>query len=324
VSEGGDIIAVITRRELLKKVGTAFLIYTSSKAGLNITRSGPKIVEESRIVMGSASRITVVGEDEKKLRVSVDAAFKVMKRLEGLMTLYDSGSEISQLNKNGAAKLTSESIEILKDSMLLSRLTRGAFDITALQRIHTLKDENDLDLQQSNYKDLEVLPGAARFKKKGMAIDLGAIGIGYAVDSVINLLRSSGVKSAIVDGGGEVKAIGRKRDSLSWKVGIRNPFRKDEFTEVINLDNVAISTSGNYEKNHIVNPRTGEYPDGLVSATIISKEAVASDAISTAVFVLGEEEGLSLIDRTPDTEGLLLNRDGGILKSRGFKMYTSS
>jgi thiamine biosynthesis lipoprotein len=85
-----------------------------------------------------------------------------------------------------------------------------------------------------------------------------------------------------------------------------------------------MSTSGNYEKNHIVNPMTGSYSHGLLSATVISEDALTSDALSTAVYVLGEVEGLKLIEKTPDTEGLLLTKSGAILKSGGYKRYTVS
>jgi thiamine biosynthesis lipoprotein len=316
----GDIIDLITRRALLKKAGSAFLFYTSAKSGLNPLKVHPAIVEETRIVMGSASRIIVSGWEEEKLSSFVEEAFGEMKRLEGLMTLYSPESEISRLNLNGAASLGAECVEVLKQAIFFSKQTRGAFDITT----RTKKGEDAIELQHSmDYNNIELRFREARFKGAGMAVDLGGIGIGYAVDRAIEVLRKRGVKSALVDGGGEVKAMGGRSDKLSWRVGIRDPFRKSEFTDVINLDDRAMSTSGNYEMNHIIDPKTGKYPCSLVSATVISKDALSSDALSTAVFVLGEEAGLSLIEETPDTEGLLVTTKGRILKSKGFKNYNA-
>ncbi len=312
MSQRGDIIDLITRRALLKKAGSAFLVYTSARAGLNQGRPHPVLVEESRIVMGSAARIIVSGEDEKRLSSFVHEAFGEMKRLEGLMTLYDSESEISRLNRKGAAPLSPESVEVLKKAILFSKQTRGAFDITT--RVRNSKSSLVLK-RHADYNDIEVSAEKARFKKAGMAVDLGGIGIGYAVDRAIDFLRKRGVQSALVDGGGEVRALGRKKDNLSWRVGIRDPFRKSEFTDVIDLDNRAMSTSGNYEKNHIVNPKTGSFSDGLLSATVISGDALTSDALSTAVYVLGEVEGLKLIEKTPNTEGLLVTKSGAVLRA---------
>jgi thiamine biosynthesis lipoprotein len=317
---GRDIIGVITRRALLRKAGTAFLIYASTKAGLNHIRPDPALFEESRNVMGSASRIVVSGKSEKKLTSIVDEAFKEMKRLEELMTIYDPKSEISQLNINGNGHLSPDCVEVLKRAITFSRLTGVAFDITT----HAPNSDTSNSGARADYTALEMGTGNARFKVTGMAVDLGGIAIGYAVDRAIDVLRKGGVQSALVDGGGEVKALRGKTDNLSWRVGIRDPFRKSEFIDIISLDDMAVSTSGNYEKKHIVNPKTGAYSDNLLSATVISKDALTSDALSTAVFVLGQEDGLRLIDKTPNTEGLLVTKSGAILRSRRYKKYTVS
>jgi thiamine biosynthesis lipoprotein len=303
MSEEGDLILLMSRRGLLKNMGTAFLTCAIAKTGVSFEAKSLEL-DLTRVVMGSASRITLVGEDKENLRSAAEAAYKEMKRLEGLMTVYNQDSEISRLNRLGWSKISQESIELLWRSRFFSDETNGAFDITL-----------------GSYMDLVIAGSYAGFNKPGMRVDFGGIGVGYAVDRAASILRSRGVKRALIDGGGEIKALGSKSDNLSWRVGIRNPFQKKEFIDVIGLENLSVSTSGNYEGAHIIDPRTGRFPTGLESATIVSEDAVRADALSTAVFVLGEHEGLDLIEKTPGVEGLLLTSKGRVVRSSGFDSY---
>ena len=301
--EEGDTISLITRRRLLKSVGTAFLTYTIAKAGLGYEEE-TRVFEERRLAMGSTFRITAIGESKRRLKSAMNAAFLEIKRLEALMTIFDNYSEISRLNTNGAASLSPECIEVLEKALYFSRLTEGAFDVTL-----------------GNYPYLSVTGTGAMLKKPGVKVDLGGIGIGYAVDCGIDVLRSRGVKAALVDGGGEMKTLGCKESGLSWKVGVRDPFRKEGFTGVIRLDDMSVSTSGNYEKLHVIDPKTGAYPEGLKSATVIAMDATTADALSTGVFILGKVNGLRLLESLHGVEGLLITSNGEILRSKGFKRY---
>jgi thiamine biosynthesis lipoprotein len=305
VPEEGDSISV-KRRTFLINSGALFVTYALAKTGIYMT-DFPATVEETRLVMGSASRITAIGEDKSRQRVAIGAAFNEMKRLEALMTLFNEESEVSHLNRNGRAIMSPECIDILQRSHYLSRTTNGAFDVTL-----------------GKYKDLSIETNVASFKRTGMTVDLGAIGIGYAVDRAVDVLKSKGVKRAIVDGGGEVKSLGSKTDMMSWRVGIKDPFDKQSFIEVINLDDLSISTSGNYEKMHIVDPKTGEYPNDLVCTTVIAKQATTADAISTAAFVLGKQKGLELIESISQVEGLLVTSAEEVIQSSGFDRYVVS
>jgi len=294
---------MITRRNLLKGMGVAFLSLSAARAGLNL-KTRPRLVEETRVVMGSASRITAVGSNIRVLKTAIDAAFKEMWRLEALMSTYRPDSEISMLNSQREARLGPECVEVLKKSIHFSKVTDGAFDIT-------LRDYNNLEIDSKT----------ARLRKSGVNVDLGAIGIGYAVDRAIDVLKNRGVKSALVDGGGEVKALGTKSRGLSWRVGIRDPFQKNRFITIINLEDASISTSGNYITPHIIDPRTGSKPQGLASATIVSTAATMADALSTAAFVLGPKAGLKVIEKTRGVEGLLMTSKGEIIESSGLQKY---
>jgi len=295
---------MITRRRLLKGMGTAFIGLSTAKLGSTVLQQ-PRVFEETRRAMGGPFRITAIGSDPWVLRSSVRVAFEEVWRLERLMTIYQSDSEISRLNQLGETCLSSESMEVLRKSIFYSHATGGAFDITL-----------------GNYQNLALGFDSARFMKQDMGVDLGGIGIGYAVDQAIKVLKNRGVRSALVDGGGEVKSIGSKKDGVSWRVGIRNPFEKTGFSSIITLDDSAVSTSADYIKPHIIDPRTGKKPMGLASATIVSADAISADALSTAAFVLGLKSGLKLIEKTPGVEGLLVTTVGEIIESSGFGRYT--
>jgi thiamine biosynthesis lipoprotein len=282
-------------------MGTAFISLSAAKLGLE---RRPSVVEETRLAMGGPFRITTAGGDLGMLKSAVKAAFEEVWRLERLMTIYQPESEISGLNRLGEAMLSLECSEVLQKSIYYSECTEGAFDVT-----------------MGDFKNIEVASKTVRFRKAGMTVDLGAIGIGYAVDQAINVLKTARVKSALVDGGGEVKALGTKSKGLSWRVGIRDPFQKNRFIKVIGLEDASISTSGNYITPHIVDPRTGSKPQGLASATIVTADATMADALSTAAFVLGPKAGLELIEKTPDVEGLLMTSTGEIIESSGLQIY---
>jgi thiamine biosynthesis lipoprotein len=155
-------------------------------------------------------------------------------------------------------------------------------------------------------------------------IDLGGIAKGYAVDRSIALLRDAGTENALVSAGGDTRVIG-KRWKHPWQVGIRDP-RKQGIMTMIPLEDAAISTSGDYERyfeqdgvryHHILNPGTGDSAREVQSTSIIGQSATDTDALSTSVFVLGVAKGLDLINRTADTEAIIIDNKGLLHYSDG-------
>jgi thiamine biosynthesis lipoprotein len=168
--------------------------------------------------------------------------------------------------------------------------------------------------------------------KPGMKIALGGIAKGYAVDQAVEVLTSEGIASCFVDAGGDGRYVGTKPDGNMWTVGLQNPDKQGDFITVMYLKDMAVATSGNYERyfsdaakvSHISDPRTGYSVNELISATVIAETTMDADALATTVFVLGEEEGLQLIESLDGVECLIITSDKRILRSEGFVEYETT
>jgi thiamine biosynthesis lipoprotein len=164
-----------------------------------------------------------------------------------------------------------------------------------------------------------------RLGKEGMKITLGAIAKGYAVDQAIDLLKSEGIQHALIDAGGDIRAIGRKSEG-PWGIALQNPRNSSDYVALIPLDDQAVATSGDYERffdenksfHHIIDPKTGYSATSLISVTVIAKNLTHADALATTIFVMGPEKGIGLLESLPDVEGLLITRDRKVLSTEGF------
>ena len=172
---------------------------------------------------------------------------------------------------------------------------------------------------------LDRAAGTVSFAKEGVRINLGGIAKGYVVERGVDLLRHRGIENAIVTAGGDSRLLGDRR-GRPWMVGIRDPRNDGEVTISIPLVNEAISTSGDYERyfdedgvryHHIITPSTGEPAGGVQSATVFGPDAVITDALSTSVFVMGVERGLTLIGTLPDYESIVIDAEGQVFYSDG-------
>ncbi|OGW72823.1 MAG: hypothetical protein A3J72_00400, partial [Nitrospirae bacterium RIFCSPHIGHO2_02_FULL_40_19] len=215
-----------------------------------------------------------------------------------------------------------------------SEKTNGAFDIT-IGSVTTLWDFHE-KIKPENRKIKERLPlvnykniildkksSSVYLKKKGMLIDPGGITKGYAADKAVEALKREGIKSGLVSISGDIKAFGLKPDSKPWKIGIRNPRaenKEDEIMATIEVTDMAISTSGDYERyfiidgkryHHILNPRTGYPADECRSVSIIAKDGSITDPFSTGIFILGAEKGIKLLEEM-GIDGIIVDKNGKI------------
>jgi thiamine biosynthesis lipoprotein len=168
--------------------------------------------------------------------------------------------------------------------------------------------------------------------KEGMKITLGGVAKGYAVDVAIESLKSDGISSGFVNAGGDGRYIGTKPDGSLWRVGLQNPDKSGDAVTIMNIRDVAVATSGNYERyfsdeakvSHIADPRTGYPSSNLISSTVIAKTAMDADALATSVFILGEKDGLAMIEKLDGVECLIITNDKKIIRSSGFSSYESN
>jgi thiamine biosynthesis lipoprotein len=292
-------------------------------------------------MMGTDVSVHIWHENAKVASVIIEDTFAEVTRIEGLMSTYIEGSEISEIN-GGAAQgpvvAGGELIDLILRSLDISVLTRGAFDITydSVGQYYDFRERQRPDaetikegLERIDYRLVEVdrLAGTVRFLAPGVRINLGGIAKGYAVERAVSLLRSRGVSHGIVTAGGDSRLLG-DRLGQPFMVGIRDPRQDEAVVLTIPLEDEAISTSGDYERyfeedgkryHHIIEPATGLPAGGVLSATIVGPDAVLTDALSTSVFVLGVDQGLTLISTLPDYEGIVIDADGQLFYSDGLQ-----
>ena len=299
----------------------------------------PARVEKTRELMDTFVTITVIDSDSEKAEVAIQLAFNEIERVERLLSAYQNGSEVFQLNEQGFLNNASNDlIYNLKKSRYYSELSDGAFDITVQPILELYSDsfenkkrpptseEINETLKLIGYQNIEVKGNSIKFLKKGMKITPGGIAKGYAVDRAMELLQENGIKHALINAGGDIRAIGEKENNKPWQIALENPRNKSEYITIIYLDNCSVATSGDYERyfdpektfHHIVNPKTGYSATELMSVTIITKKAIDADALATAVFALGPEKGKQLIENLGGVEGLLITPERKIIKSSGF------
>ncbi len=296
---------------------------------------------DTRTMMGTEVSVQVWHENVEEGMSVVEDIFTEVARIEGLMSTYIEGSEISKINRSaadGPVAAGDELLNLILRSLEISVLTHGAFDITydSLGQHYDFRERRRPDaatiqegLERIDYRLVEVdrLEGTVRFLEPGVRINLGGIAKGYTVERAVNLLRSRGFRHGIVTAGGDSRLLGDRRGQ-PFMVGIRDPRNEGEVVLTIPLEDEAISTSGDYERyfeedgkryHHIIQPTTGEPAGGVRSATIIGPDAVLTDALSTAVFVLGVDRGLRLIATLPDYEGIVIDAEGRLFYSDGLQ-----
>lgn len=290
-------------------------------------------------IMNTLFRLNILGyPNENSLPDEMAAE---LRALDQKLSRFIPASEISEINRNAGRSPVPVSIEtfsVIETALMISELTAGAFDITVgslvdAWRITPLAEgggEREWEPPApSTIDQARALTGHGKvildhernsvlLPPAGMSLDLGGIAKGYALDIVADRLHSHGVSSFLAELGGNIFAGGRNRKGQPWKIGILHPRRPTDIIAWIEVTDASVSTSGDYENyrtfrgerfNHIIDPRTGMTAKTLVSVTIISPSATLADALSTAAFVLGPEEGLKLIENRPDADGIFIDSD---------------
>ncbi len=324
---------VKNNKSSLKKI-----IILSLVALLITNCSSLKKTEQTKELMGTVVTITVYDEDEDRAEQAIELAFKEIERIEGLLSNYKNTSEVYLLNENGEIdNASNELIYVLGKSLRYGDLSEGAFDITVQPILdlykHTFEElkrpPTDEEIKETlklvGYEKIFIKNRHVELTKPNMKITLGGIAKGYAVDKAIDVLQNQGIEHALVDMKSSIRAIGNKGPE-DWSIALQNPRNKDEYITIIRMNNNSLSTSGDYERyfnenmtfHHIINPLTGYSATELISVTIIADNAMAADALSTSVFVLGKEKGLELIESLDNVEGLMITKDKEIIRSKGF------
>jgi len=273
--------------------------------------------------------------------------FARVREIDNLMSVNVSSSDVSRINKAAGVdrvKVNKDTFTVIKRAVFYSEISGGAFDpsvgpLVSLWGIGSEKErvpsqeEIEKTLPLINWRDIELdeEKRSVFLKRKGMALDLGAIAKGYAANEAAAIIKEAGIKRAIIDFGGNIVTLGEKKTGTPWKVGIQNPNkRRGDYFGIIQLNTAekqTIVTSGAYERffekdgthyHHILSTVTG-YPvkNGILSVTVIHSDSTHADAISTSLFALGFEKGLDLLDFFPGTEAVFVFEDNSVRVTPG-------
>jgi FAD:protein FMN transferase len=305
-----------------------------------------RLVQRSRASMGSELQLTAWTADEAQAVAAFDEVFGAFEHLEDLMSVWREGSDIVRLNAAAGehpVPVSPEVREVLAVAHQVSEWTGGRFDVTFAVLSGLWKfDYQDKDgtiparaevekrLPLINYRDLIVddQAGTAFLARKGMRVNLGGIGKGYAVDRGVAILRRRGLRDFMIQAGGDMYVAGRRGDR-PWRLGIRDPRGPaDRSFATLELSNATFSTSGDYERffmkngrryHHILDLTAGEPARGCRSVTLVTDRAVIADALAKGVFILGPVAGMALIERLPNVEGVIVGATNEVVISRGLK-----
>ncbi len=306
----------------------------------------PALVTGARVAMGSELRVSAWTADTEGAARAFDAVFAEFDRLEALMSVWKSGSDIDRINQAAGdhpVPASDDVRRVLRIAAQVSEWTGGKFDVTFGVLAGLWKFDHDQDnrvpdmnrvrelLPLIDYRSL-VVDDEARtvfLKKKGMRAHLGGIGKGYAIDQAVALLRARGFNDFMVQAGGDLYVSGLK-DGQPWRLGIQDPRGPGGATfATINLTNSTLSTSGDYERffikdgrryHHIIDPATGEPSQaGCRSVAILATSAVLADGLSTGVFLLGPEKGLALVQQQPNVDAVIVTATNAVLMTPRLK-----
>lgn len=272
--------------------------------------------EEGSIdVMGSVTAIVAYGDDAKRVQTAISDALDEARRLDDMLSNYKPNSEWSKMNRLAAhepVRLSPELFHLLAACVEYSRESEGAFDISVgplMKAWGFYKGTGHLPdhtavltaLNSVGYQKIVLDPRAlaVRFARKGMELDPGGIGKGYAVDRMVDVLRRQGVFAALVSAGGSsIYALGAPPNETGWRLDIRDPRSQSKTAQSVTLRDESLSTSGNYEKffyaegklwSHIMDPRTGYPAEGMLSVAVIAPKTIDSEVWAKPYYILGRQ-----------------------------------
>ncbi|MFS4456165.1 FAD:protein FMN transferase [Maribacter sp. 2304DJ31-5] len=311
---------------------------------ITVTGQNQKYVTVKRTLklMGSRFEITVVSINEDLGHINIQEAIGEIRRIEKMISAWDTTSETHQINKNAGikpVKVSRELFKLIERAKQISEITNGAFDISyaSMDEIWRFdgsmksmpsKEQIRASVAKVGYEKiiLDSAESTVYLREKGMKISFGAIGKGYAADKAKELLVSKQVVAGIINAAGDLTTWGTKASGEKWLIGIANPLSKDKIFSWVPLLESSVATSGNYEKfvtingkkyTHIIDPRTGYPSFGINSVSVFAKSAELCDALATAIFIMGRDAGLSLINQLGGPEVIIVDSDNKIHKSSG-------
>jgi thiamine biosynthesis lipoprotein len=299
-------------------------------------------------LMGCRFELTAIAQTDTLAWKAVQLGIAEIERIERLISSWDENSQTSAINRNAGIApvwVDQELFNLIVRAQKIAQLTQGAFDISfaSMDKIWrfdgsltALPDEAEImeARQFINWKaiDMDAEAQTIFLPQAGMKIGFGAIGKGYAANRAKALMQDTpGVVGGLVNASGDLISWGQAPTADGWTIKIADPRQKDQMLAWLRIDNLAVVTSGDYERYlefegkryaHIIDPRTGYPTTGIKSVSVICPDAELADALATSVFVLGTSAGLDLINKLNNIECLIVTDEDELLQSDGLQLNT--
>jgi len=296
--------------------------------------------------MGNSFELSAVATDEQWANEKIDAGISEIQRIEKLLTTFNDNSETNIINANAGIKpvtVSRETFNLIKRSLRISSLTQGAFDISYGsvdkrlwnfdQQMTELPDKETAKkmVRLINYQNIILDDEACTvfLRQRGMRIGFGGIGKGYAAERAKQVMKLNGVESGVVNASGDLTTWGLQPDGKQWTIAIANPNAAHQAFSYMEISNMAVATSGNYEKfvmiggkkySHTINPRTGLPISGIKSVTIITTNAELADAMATPVTIMGITSGLDMINQIKGVEAIIIDDNDKLYASQNINI----
>lgn len=304
------------------------------------TASAAPLVWRNRPLLGFGTTLSLlVGHpDAAYAEKALDGAVAKIRHIEAQMSLFDPGSALNQLNRQGFLnKPDADLLSILKTAQHISKKSGGAFDVTVQPLWETFAEaqkNNSLPSQKAvqdarlkiGWQYLELSEKTIRLNKPDMAVTLNGIAQGYAADQVKSLWRGMGIQHALINTG-EWAALGQSKTSSAWVLGIADPRREAHMLQTISMQGKSIATSSDsqtffsddFKNHHIFNPGTGYSPADIASVTVAAETCTLADALTKVIFVAGLKQALD-VARHWSVDVLVVDKKGGWQASQGFTL----
>lgn len=318
------------KKHFISAMLSALLFLTGCSA-----ESSPEPVQGTFFAMDTVMDFTIYGESGL-----IDQSESLIASLESLVSVTDANSELYAINQTGSGTLTGKASSLMEQALEICRRTDGALDLSIYPIVrawgfttgsYQVPDEAEIQalLPLVDYRKIQYDAATGTVTlPEGMEIDLGSVAKGYAGQLAAQMLRNSGVESALLNLGGNVQTVGAKPDGSPWQIGIKDPQGEDAMM-VLSVEDQAVVTSGGYERYfeqdgqtywHIMDPSTGHPADsGLISVTIVGDEGVVCDGLSTALFVMGLEKAADLWAQSGDFEAVFVTASGEVYITEGLR-----
>ncbi len=337
----------MARRKIFFEIFIAIIILSIIGVAVYnyIDRDNLERYSRTELILDTIFEVTIFVDEEIEGDPLVREAFDKVRALEKVMSRFVTNSDVDKINQQAGkepVEVDPRTFYVIEKSLYFGEASQGKFDVTIapllnlwgfgtgeereppegeeIEEVLPLVDYQEIELDEENMSVF--LP------REEMALDLGGIAKGYIVDEIAEFLEGEGVEHGTVNAGGDIRALGTRLDGNPWRIGITHPRDRENIIAVIPVTQEAIVTSGDYERyfnhegeryHHILDPDTGQPAGEVMSVTVVAPDCITADSLSTAVFVLGVEEGMALLESMSQVEGMIVDLQEEKHVTRGLK-----